>query len=210
MIKNGVTADFAERVFEQIRGFGEYGFPESHAASFALIARRHGVELRPIDVRRSDWDCTLEPRTITGGGGGPDPRDRWAIRMGLRWIKGFHHADGKRLLAARSANGSSRQLCRHQQAPQAGLAAARRGRRAQGLCSRPAPARRPEQHPPRRRLGCARLLRPRRRSPALARRRQRPTARVCPPRSGRGLPEHSASTSRTNKCNIRFGILVIL
>jgi error-prone DNA polymerase len=34
----GIAAEFAERVFEQIRGFGEYGFPESHAASFALIA----------------------------------------------------------------------------------------------------------------------------------------------------------------------------
>jgi error-prone DNA polymerase len=32
------SLEFAERVFEQIRGFGEYGFPESHAASFALIS----------------------------------------------------------------------------------------------------------------------------------------------------------------------------
>ena len=37
MLKNGYTADFAERLFEQIKGFGSYGFPESHAASFALI-----------------------------------------------------------------------------------------------------------------------------------------------------------------------------
>jgi error-prone DNA polymerase len=47
MIQKGVPAEFAERVFAQIRGFGEYGFPESHAASFALIVyvtaylRRH-------------------------------------------------------------------------------------------------------------------------------------------------------------------------
>jgi error-prone DNA polymerase len=138
MIENGIDAEFAERVFQQIRGFGEYGFPESHAASFALIAyvtawlrthqlpafscallnaqpmgfysvatlvedaRRHGVEVRPIDATVSEWDCTLEPRTIEGGGGGPDPRDRWAIRMGLRWIKGFHAADGARLLAGRA------------------------------------------------------------------------------------------------------------
>jgi error-prone DNA polymerase len=138
MVANGITAEFAERVFQQIRGFGEYGFPESHAASFALIsyvtawlrthqlpafscallnaqpmgfysvatlvedARRHGVEVRPIDAAVSEWDCTLEPRTIEGGGGGPDPRDRWAIRMGLRWIKGFHHADAERLLAGRA------------------------------------------------------------------------------------------------------------
>jgi error-prone DNA polymerase len=37
MLNNGYTRDFAERCFEQIRGFGEYGFPESHAASFALL-----------------------------------------------------------------------------------------------------------------------------------------------------------------------------
>ncbi len=37
MLANGFPAEFAERVFRQIRGFGEYGFPESHAASFALL-----------------------------------------------------------------------------------------------------------------------------------------------------------------------------
>ena len=97
MTAKGIAAEFAERVFEQIRGFGEYGFPESHAASFALIAyatawmklplprrvhlraaqrpadgfllrrdivedaKRHGIDVRPVDVRRSEWDCTLEP-----------------------------------------------------------------------------------------------------------------------------------------------------
>ena len=98
MMAKGIAGEFAERVFEQIRGFGDYGFPESHAASFALIAYatawlrchypevfvcsllnaqpmgfytpativedaiRHGVEVRPIDVTVSAWDCTLEPR----------------------------------------------------------------------------------------------------------------------------------------------------
>ena len=38
MIAKGITQKFAEQVFDQIRGFGEYGFPESHSASFALIA----------------------------------------------------------------------------------------------------------------------------------------------------------------------------
>ena len=97
MTARGIAPEFAERVFDQIRGFGDYGFPESHAASFALIAyatswlrchypdvftcallnaqpmgfyapativddaRRHGVDVRPVDVARSDWDCTLEP-----------------------------------------------------------------------------------------------------------------------------------------------------
>ncbi|MDP2619449.1 MAG: error-prone DNA polymerase, partial [Hyphomicrobiales bacterium] len=95
MVAEGVPEEFAERIFSQIRGFGEYGFPESHAASFALIAyvtawlrchhhaafvcgllnsqpmgfyspstlvddaRRHGVTIRPIDVNRSEWNCTL-------------------------------------------------------------------------------------------------------------------------------------------------------
>ena len=98
MMAKGIAGEFAERVFEQIRGFGDYGFPESHAASFALIAYatawlrchypevfvcsllnaqpmgfytpativgdaiRHGVEVRPVDVTASAWDCTLEPR----------------------------------------------------------------------------------------------------------------------------------------------------
>ncbi len=91
------TAEFAERVFKQIEGFGEYGFPESHAASFALLvyvscwlkriiptpfwpallnsqpmgfyapaqlvqdARRHGVEVRAVDVTISQVESTLEP-----------------------------------------------------------------------------------------------------------------------------------------------------
>lgn len=96
MAERGYPADFAEAVYKQICGFGEYGFPESHAASFALLAyvsawlkyhypaafcaallnsqpmgfygpsqlvsdaKRHGVEVRPIDVNFSEWDCTLE------------------------------------------------------------------------------------------------------------------------------------------------------
>lgn len=96
MLDNGYTREFAERTFKQLEGFGSYGFPESHAASFALIAyasswmkchhpdvflaailnaqpmgfyapaqlvrdaRLHDVEVRPVDVNFSDWDCTLE------------------------------------------------------------------------------------------------------------------------------------------------------
>lgn len=105
MVAHGVAEEFAERTFAQIRGFGEYGFPESHAASFALLAyvtawlkchhpdvflcamlnaqpmgfyapstliedaRRHGVEVRPICVQRSAWECTLEARGDTHGRG---------------------------------------------------------------------------------------------------------------------------------------------
>ncbi len=96
MIGRGYAAEFSERCFQQIEGFADYGFPESHSASFALIvyvsawlkchypavfacallnsqpmgfyapaqivgdARRHGVEVRPVDVNRSERDCTLE------------------------------------------------------------------------------------------------------------------------------------------------------
>lgn len=115
MVEDGIPLDFAERVFSQIQGFGEYGFPESHAASFALLAyvtawlkchhpahftcamlnawpmgfyhpstlvddaKRHGIVVLPIDVKRSQWDCTLEPVARKG----------WGIRMGLRYVKGL-------------------------------------------------------------------------------------------------------------------------
>ncbi|MGL6243168.1 error-prone DNA polymerase [Pseudomonas sp.] len=128
MKKNGYTAEFAAQIFEQIKGFGSYGFPESHAASFALLtyascwlkchepaafacalinswpmgfyspdqilqdARRHHLQIRPVDVRASDWDCSLEPIT------GAQP----AIRMGLRMIKGFREDDARRIEAARA------------------------------------------------------------------------------------------------------------
>ncbi|MDQ7005993.1 MAG: error-prone DNA polymerase [Acidobacteriota bacterium] len=129
MVAKGIAPEFAERVFEQIRGFGEYGFPESHAASFALIcyaaaylkrhyapeftcallraqpmgfysvatlvedARRHGVEVRPIDVTRSFWECTLEPAA--------DGDHPLALRMGARWVKGLRRQSWQRLEAVR-------------------------------------------------------------------------------------------------------------
>ncbi|MEZ4271544.1 MAG: error-prone DNA polymerase [Myxococcota bacterium] len=115
MLKQGITLEFAERIFSQIRGFGEYGFPESHAASFALIAyatawlrchhpaaftcsllnaqpmgfyspatlvedaKRRGIDVRAVDVNHSQWDCTLEPLGA----------DQFAVRMGLRYVKGL-------------------------------------------------------------------------------------------------------------------------
>jgi error-prone DNA polymerase len=126
MQEKGIAPEFAERVFEQICGFGEYGFPESHAASFALIsyaaaylrchypaeftcatlnaqpmgfysvatlvddAKRHGVEVRAVDVTSSEWHCTLE-RTSDG----------FAVRMGLRFVKGLGAADGTAIENAR-------------------------------------------------------------------------------------------------------------
>jgi error-prone DNA polymerase len=124
MTGRGYTRDFAERCFKQIEGFADYGFPESHAASFALLvyvsawlkchypaafacallnsqpmgfyapaqivrdAREHGVEVRPVDINASDWDCTLE----NAGG---------ALRLGLCQIKGLTQKDATTLVAAR-------------------------------------------------------------------------------------------------------------
>ena len=132
MVANGYSRDFATRCFRQIEGFGTYGFPESHAASFALLvyvsswlkchhaaafaaallnsqpmgfyapaqivrdAREHGVVVRPADVNRSDWDCTLEPDASSTGG--------LALRLGLREVKGVSQDDmEKKLMAQRGA-----------------------------------------------------------------------------------------------------------
>ncbi|TMJ64844.1 MAG: error-prone DNA polymerase [Alphaproteobacteria bacterium] len=159
MVRNGYDRDFATRCFSQIEGFGTYGFPESHAASFALLvyvsawvkcfypevfacallnsqpmgfyapaqivrdAREHGVEVRPVDVNHSFWDCTLEPTTpslpspASGGAPGRPPARagipgvgwRRALRLGLRQIKGFAEADAERLVEARGSGYSNPQ-----------------------------------------------------------------------------------------------------
>ena len=56
-------------------------------------AQRHGLEIRPIDVTRSAWDATLEPA---------DDTFEFAVRMGLRWVKGVQLADAHRIVAARA------------------------------------------------------------------------------------------------------------
>jgi error-prone DNA polymerase len=130
---NGMRArnlpeEFAQRIFRQIQGFGEYGFPESHAASFALLvydsawlkyhepaaftcallnsqpmgfyapaqlvrdAREHGVEVRPVCVMSSYYDCTLEKRED----GEP------ALRLGLCMVKSLSEAAAKRIPTARA------------------------------------------------------------------------------------------------------------
>ena len=128
MVERGYTEEFATRTFTQLEGFGSYGFPESHAASFALIAyasswlkcwhpdvfcaallnaqpmgfyapaqivrdaRDHGVEVRPVCVNASRWDCTLEP---VG-------RGRFAVRLGMRMVRGLANADAAKILAGRA------------------------------------------------------------------------------------------------------------
>jgi error-prone DNA polymerase len=128
MIARGYERDFAERTFKQLEGFGSYGFPESHAASFALIAyasswlkchhpdvfcaallnaqpmgfyapaqivrdaQEHGVEIRPVCINASRWDCTLEPGEADGF---------FAVRLGLRMVKGLANAHAATMIAAR-------------------------------------------------------------------------------------------------------------
>jgi error-prone DNA polymerase len=120
----GYPEAFARQIYQQILGFGEYGFPESHSASFALLvyvsawlkryepaafcgallnslpmgfyapaqlvqdARRHGVEVFPVDATVSDWDCALEQD---------------ALRLGLRMVSGLSEASAQRITAARAA-----------------------------------------------------------------------------------------------------------
>ncbi len=129
MSAKGIAPEFAERVFDQIRGFGEYGFPESHAASFALIAyatawmryhypvefycgllnawpmgfyapstivedaRRHGVEVRAADIYASEWFCTLEQHA--------SGNRSFALRMGLRFVRGLGESDYDRIASER-------------------------------------------------------------------------------------------------------------
>ena len=129
MLKRGYSESFAKQIVAQIQGFGEYGFPESHSASFALLvyisawlkcyepaafcaallnsqpmgfyapaqlvqdAQRHGVEVRPVDVLVSEWDCTLEP--VSNGD--------LALRLGLRLIKGLSHKAALRVREAQAS-----------------------------------------------------------------------------------------------------------
>ena len=71
MLERGYTADFAQRVYQQICGFGEYGFPESHAASFALL------------VYVSAWLKCHYPAAFAAANGAPLAIPLWAVVGGL-------------------------------------------------------------------------------------------------------------------------------
>jgi len=128
MKARGYAPEFAERIYRQILGFGEYGFPESHSVSFALLAyvsawlkhyepaaflasllnsqpmgfyqpsqllqdaRRHAVQVQPVDVLYSDWECRLE-----GGSTAP------GVRLGMSLVEGLGKAAGKRIVEACAA-----------------------------------------------------------------------------------------------------------
>ena len=128
MTANGITPKAQDEIVQSITSFALYGFPESHAASFALIvyasaylkvhhpqafyaamlncwpmgfyspatlvkdAQRRGVRVKAIDVKRSDWLCTLER---TG------PEEELRVRLGLRYVRGLREAVGKRIVEER-------------------------------------------------------------------------------------------------------------
>jgi error-prone DNA polymerase len=127
MTGNGYTREYAQRVFKQLEGFGSYGFPESHAASFALLvyvsswikcyypdifacallnsmpmgfyqpaqiiidARKHGVEVLPVDINYSDWDNLLEEKSAK----------YHVLRLGFRQVKGLRQEDVELLVQSR-------------------------------------------------------------------------------------------------------------
>ena len=135
MLANGYEQEFAERVFRQIQGFGEYGFPESHAASFALLvyvsawlkhyypaafaaciinsqpmgfyapaqlitdAKQHGVEVRPVDVNFSNYDCTLESSDSEN-----NSKAAPALRLGFRLLRGLAVEAIQKIVTARGTS----------------------------------------------------------------------------------------------------------
>ncbi|HEY6374908.1 MAG TPA: OB-fold nucleic acid binding domain-containing protein, partial [Edaphobacter sp.] len=127
MDQNGVGTAAQEEIIQAISSFALYGFPESHAASFALIAyasawlkfhylaaftaailnnqpmgfyspavlvkdaQRHGLRVKPVDVLRSSWSCTLEE----------EANGTLSLRLGLRYVRGLRQGSATELEAAR-------------------------------------------------------------------------------------------------------------
>lgn len=123
MQEKGITAAFAEQIFQQIRGFGEYGFPESHAASFALIAyasawlRCHYPDVFTCALLNGQpmgfysIDTIVQDAKRHGVKIAPVcvMHSDWdcslgsALRMGLRFIKGLNKAHVEHMLKQRQA-----------------------------------------------------------------------------------------------------------
>ncbi len=131
MTSNGIGTEAQDNIVQAISSFAMYGFPESHAASFALIAYasaylkvhylaaftcgllnnqpmgfyspavlikdavRHGLRVRPIDVQRSHWLCSLEE----------EPDSSHSLRIGMNYAKGLRQVSADALLATRSSDG---------------------------------------------------------------------------------------------------------
>ena len=129
MVERGYDEAFAQQICLQIQGFGEYGFPESHAASFAWLtyvsswikchepaaflcallnsqpmgfyspsqlvqdAKRHGIEVRPVDITCSGWESSLEERA-----GEAQP----AVRLGMALLRGMRSEAAQRIEETRA------------------------------------------------------------------------------------------------------------
>jgi error-prone DNA polymerase len=129
LLDRGYAPDFADRLFRQIQGFGEYGFPESHAASFALLAyssawlKCHApaeffaalINSQPMGfyapaqlvrcarehgVEARPVDVTVSEWDCTLE---PDAAGRPALRLGFRLVRGLSQVGAKRLAVARAA-----------------------------------------------------------------------------------------------------------
>jgi error-prone DNA polymerase len=131
MTRNGIGAAAQDSIVQGISSFAMYGFPESHAASFALIAyasaylkvhylaaftcgllnnqpmgfyspavlikdaQRHGLRVRPMDVQRSEWNCTLEP----------EHDGSLSLRIGFNYAKGLRQLSANEILSTRNVDG---------------------------------------------------------------------------------------------------------
>jgi error-prone DNA polymerase len=168
MEQNGITGETQDKIVQAITSFALYGFPESHAASFAMIAyasaylkchylaaftaailnnqpmgfyqpatlikdaQRHGLAVKPIDITRSVWECTIEMGDgdrVSGAGGRapevhearssypiktapptsnprppfPDPRSPTPdMRLGLRFVKGLREDAARAIVRERA------------------------------------------------------------------------------------------------------------
>jgi error-prone DNA polymerase len=134
MARKGLTSKTQDEIVQAITSFALYGFPESHAASFALIAyasaylrchylaaftaailnnqpmgfyqpftlvkdaQRHGLKVRPVDVTRSDWLCTIEEEWREGEGG---TEKELVLRLGLRYVKSLSEQSGTAIVRER-------------------------------------------------------------------------------------------------------------
>jgi error-prone DNA polymerase len=141
MEQNGISHDAQEQIVLSISSFALYGFPESHAASFALIAyasaylkchylaaftaallnnqpmgfyrpativkdaQRHGLKVLPIDVMKSEWQCTLEHSAISNqhsASSAVEPNtDSVSLRLGLRYARGLREEAAQSLVRQR-------------------------------------------------------------------------------------------------------------
>jgi error-prone DNA polymerase len=145
MGRNGISQEAQEQIVLSITSFALYGFPESHAASFALIAyasaylkchylaaftaallnnqpmgfyspativkdaQRHGLKVLPVDVMKSEWECTLEgavshqPSAVkqVSGSRSVVVGTKIALRLGLRYVRGLHEEAGQAIAQER-------------------------------------------------------------------------------------------------------------